>query len=937
MAKKSGRKTKGSAKADNSSSANPDGNASKAPILKNANMIKSGSKKVEIACQFCHKPMKDDKTRKLHERNCKAKHIANPPQKDRFETAILELKDHFNDEVMSMSKTLAEREEHHQRELDEVKTVLRMEIDRHRKELERIDKSEKDATASGQTVANGQAASEQVTANPQPIADVQPQHTEPSHPATSSEPGRVRDSRPRAIDLIPMHMPTIPKKKFYPLPEEDSIPEIDGDEFSAKASSVSGIGRVEIETLVREIVKESIPVMPVIDNTERFAAKADQFSGRMDFIESKLDRNITEIKKNIEKISKDTEYKRIEREMEKVSEKVLDIMEDSGYGESLSVAKIPPTILEIVYQAILDDIHIEIVKTKGPQDAERVARSALEEVRLKTSGSELFKFDGRKIVTDSLAKSIEANMISARQIQTTYDVLLDKLLETVPHHKAKNFKGMIKVKSQEFAVDRATKLTKEFGKFEKIVESTNQMVAAMAANFSTRNLELHEMLNEMKDNTLATKADRDEIDVLKSKVEDIVERNIRLADEFALLKAELDMKEKIKSHEDGSTTEGSEFLLAPGEMPFPESPNASEDFQTTPEPSADETLHLKMILDAVERGIGSKTALMKDTGLEEIVVIQALNGLVEQKKIIEKKIGKRLKYATLEREFEDKLNAGMVKQVEKINVKKSTKKKPDEKPEKEPVPTEPTSEEQLSSAIEPEPEKKSVPDYDFKRLEPSKSKKGKKAQEQVEPPEQSVEDKIVSTGHHRKKKEKVPSSKKKDKVDAPSKNTKAEKEETVPDVAKVERPGKAKEHLILESKLEKDSSPILKELEEEMPSPRTKKELEKESLDVKNHDALPEETIRVDDLPVIRKSLAELSEDEVHVLEAISEEGMTVSGIQSKVGKHIRRFALLRALRVLIDSGHVGILTKGRLELYQKINVQKMDKMKQENKQKEVK
>jgi hypothetical protein len=386
MAKKSGRKTKGSAKADKPSIANPGEKASEAPILKNH----PGSKKTEIACQFCHKPMKDDKTKKVHERNCKAKQInVTPPQKDRFETAILELKDHFNDEVMSMSKTLQEREDHHQRELDEVKTVLRMEIDRHRKELERISKTEKEA-----------AAVEQVSAHPQPTPNIQAEYAEPPQPAMSPEPARIRDSRPKAIDLIPMHIPTIPKKRFHPLPEEDSIPEIGGDEFSSKEKSVSDISRQEIEALIREIVKDSVPEMPTSNSTGLFDAKLDMISDRMNTIESKLEKSIADIRKNIEKISKDAEFKRIEREMEKVSEKVLDIMEDSGYGESLSVSKIPPTILEIVYQAILDDIHLEIVKTKGPQDAEKVARSALEEVRLKTSGSELFKFDGRKIVTD---------------------------------------------------------------------------------------------------------------------------------------------------------------------------------------------------------------------------------------------------------------------------------------------------------------------------------------------------------------------------------------------------------------------------------------------------------------------------------------------------------------------------------------------------------
>ena len=64
---------------------------------------------------------------------------------------------------------------------------------------------------------------------------------------------------------------------------------------------------------------------------------------------------------------------------------------------------------------------------------------------------------------------------------------------------------------------------------------------------------------------------------------------------------------------------------------------------------------------------------------------------------------------------------------------------------------------------------------------------------------------------------------------------------------------------------------------------------------------------------------------------------MTLSGIQSKVGKGMKRFILLRALRVLIDSGHVGITAKGRMELYQRITVQQMDETDNRKNRKEVK
>ena len=55
---------------------------------------KTAANKASISCQFCDKPMKDEKTRKIHERNCKAKSgdAQSPKQKD-MESALLELKD----------------------------------------------------------------------------------------------------------------------------------------------------------------------------------------------------------------------------------------------------------------------------------------------------------------------------------------------------------------------------------------------------------------------------------------------------------------------------------------------------------------------------------------------------------------------------------------------------------------------------------------------------------------------------------------------------------------------------------------------------------------------------------------------------------------------------------------------------------------------------
>ncbi|MEM3493041.1 MAG: hypothetical protein QXD15_01615 [Thermoplasmata archaeon] len=165
------------------------------------------------------------------------------------------------------------------------------------------------------------------------------------------------------------------------------------------------------------------------------------------------------------------------REIEKLNEKLAMLMDEVGAGEGLNVAKIPPTILEIVYQSTLDDVVNAIFRQLGYAEAERRIAEVLEEIRERTSGSELFRFDGKRIRARDVAASIEKKLVSARQMQTTYDELLKKLLELVPGYKPKNFRAMIKLKSQEYSVDSTIRLTERVSELEKWAGKIENMVA----------------------------------------------------------------------------------------------------------------------------------------------------------------------------------------------------------------------------------------------------------------------------------------------------------------------------------------------------------------------------------------------------------------------------------------------------------------------------
>jgi len=149
----------------------------------------------------------------------------------------------------------------------------------------------------------------------------------------------------------------------------------------------------------------------------------------------------------------------LKKELQKMDTRMNELGEEVGFGESLNVSKIPPTILESVYEATLADAVKALIQSMGPYDAEALILKILEDIRTQTSGSELFKFESGKLRIINLARSLESKLISARQIQSTYSEVLKRIKEHVPGFKPKNFRAMLKIKSQEFAVDKASGLS----------------------------------------------------------------------------------------------------------------------------------------------------------------------------------------------------------------------------------------------------------------------------------------------------------------------------------------------------------------------------------------------------------------------------------------------------------------------------------------------
>ena len=241
MAKKTGKKARKSRETDPEKSLGTGKQKTAAPAGKQPVKKAPAPKKPDAGCKFCGKPMKDARTRKLHERNCgtRTAEVPETEQKpDRFESALMEMKDRLEDDRQSMAKSFQDREDKIERELEEVKTVLSLEMDRHRTELERLNKVERE-------VAEAHV--------PVPVEDALPE-AKPVPAESAPEPQRTRSQQPRAIDLIPMHMPPMPKRKF---PEErDPIPDLDDPPVKSQPPALD---RAAMEEMVREMVEKFRP------------------------------------------------------------------------------------------------------------------------------------------------------------------------------------------------------------------------------------------------------------------------------------------------------------------------------------------------------------------------------------------------------------------------------------------------------------------------------------------------------------------------------------------------------------------------------------------------------------------------------------------------------------------------------------------------------
>ncbi len=175
---------------------------------------------------------------------------------------------------------------------------------------------------------------------------------------------------------------------------------------------------------------------------------------------------------------------------EKFLKKVKYIEEVIGVEEEINVNKVPSNILQLVYQYTLNDIINNMKKYLGVDEAERIVNDVLQDVRTRTSGTELFKFKNGKIITKDIEKAIDKKLISPKQVHSTYVEIVNKLREYIPQYIPKNFASLLRTKGQEYAIETTTENRLRIEMVERNIEKLKSELSYQ------ENIWRDEMLNQ---------------------------------------------------------------------------------------------------------------------------------------------------------------------------------------------------------------------------------------------------------------------------------------------------------------------------------------------------------------------------------------------------------------------------------------------------------
>jgi len=111
-------------------------------------------------------------------------------------------------------------------------------------------------------------------------------------------------------------------------------------------------------------------------------------------------------------------------------------------------------------------------------------------------------------------RPLEKGLVSARQVQITYEELRRHLLEPVHAHAPRNFRALVKLKSQEFAVDRALTLARDVDRIGAQAQALQGRLDRLEAHVAGALKDVQEFAANLR-GTLANVATRESVEALE--------------------------------------------------------------------------------------------------------------------------------------------------------------------------------------------------------------------------------------------------------------------------------------------------------------------------------------------------------------------------------------------------------------------------------------
>ncbi len=333
---------------------------------------------------------------------------------------------------------------------------------------------------------------------------------------------------------------------------------------------------------------------------------------------------------------------------EKLHKRLKNIEEVIGIEEEINVNKIPPSILRLVYQYTLNDAISSLRKYVGVSEAERIIKIVLQDVRTRTSGTELFKFSEGRIEAKDIERAIKKKLISPKQIHLTYLEIMNKIREYIPGYIPKNFASLLRTKGQEYAIETSTENRLRVEMIEHSFERLRNEMAYQENIIREDLTEVKRMLEMDIRNTASEIKGR--IDEIENNVKGLNDEITKLYDILGKFEPYFEMiRREAYQNIKNAIPEGG---MKVSDLDYPQ--QIINDFIN--EEMSKGTIILKddfiydvekiknKILDVLGKESMSFSALFKETGYDKDILDTVLKWMTDENILEERKYGKGRKY-----------------------------------------------------------------------------------------------------------------------------------------------------------------------------------------------------------------------------------------------------------------------------------------------------